>query len=305
MGDRRPRTCEARRVIFATDLALPEAPLLLPDGSWLVTELAFERGRVTHVSADGKDNRTIATTGRPNGLARGRDGTIWVCETLTPSIIRLQLSGEAEPVLTEVEGVPLLWPNDLCFGQDGALYITDSGILVSDFLDERGAPVANCQELPFNGRVIRFDPSTGDARILDEGYQFANGIACGPDGRLYANETMTGNVYRYTVDAAGTLGRRELFGNVLSADWTGSGLRGPDGMAFSPDGRLWIAVFGQGDVTVLGPDGTPTERLPLVGRAPTNVAFGKPGEQRIYVVEDEFGTIEAYDVDADGFPLYD
>jgi len=75
--------------------------------------------------------------------------------------------------------------------------------------------------------------------------------------------------------------------------------------AFSPDGRLWIAVFGQGDVTVLGPDGAPVARMPLEGRAPTNVTFGKPGEQRIYVVEDEFGTIEAYDVDTDGFALFD
>jgi gluconolactonase len=292
-------------VIFATDLALPEAPLLLPDGSWLVTELAFERGRITHVSAEGTGNRTIATTGRPNGLARSRDGSIWVCETLTPSIIRMQLSGETETVLTEVDGVPLMWPNDLCFSRDGVLYITDSGVLVRDFLDERGAPAPNCQELPLDGKIIRFDPSTGAARILDEGYQYANGIAFGPDGRLYANETMTGNVYRYAVDAAGDLGERELFGNVLSPDWPGTGLRGPDGMAFSPDGRLWIAVFGQGDVTVLGPDGVPVARMALEGRAPTNVTFGKPGEQRIYVVEDEFGTIEVYDVDTDGFALYD
>ena len=292
-------------MIFASDLALPEAPLLMPDGSWLVTELAFERGRVTQVSATGDGNSTIATTGRPNGLARSRDGSIWVCETLTPSIIRMQMSGETEIRLTEVEGVPLIWPNDLCFDQKGVLYITDSGVLVRDFLDERGAPVPNCRELPCNGKVIRFDPSSGESRILDEGYQFANGVAFGPDGMLYANETMTGNVYRYVVRDDGTLGDRQLFGNVLSDDWSGSGLRGPDGMAFSPDGRLWIAVFGQGDVTVLTPDGTVTERLALVGHAPTNVAFGRPGEQRIYVVEDEFGTIEAYDVDTDGFALYD
>jgi gluconolactonase len=292
-------------VIFATDLALPEAPLLLPDGSWLVTELAFERGRVTQISAQGNGNRTIATTGRPNGLARSRDGSIWVCETLTPSILRMLMSGETESVLTEVEGVALLWPNDLCFDESGILYITDSGLLVRDFLDARGAPVPDCQNLPCNGKVIRFDRSTGDARILDEGYHFTNGIAVGPDGRLYTNETMTGNVYRYLIKGDGTLGDRELFGNVLADDWAGSGLRGPDGMAFSPDGRLWIAVFGQGDVTVLGPDGAVTQRIALAGHAPTNLAFGKPGEHRIYVVEDEFGTIEAYDVDTDGLALFD
>jgi hypothetical protein len=42
-------------VIFASDLALPEAPVRLPDGSWPVAELAFGRGRVTHdVVTDGQ-----------------------------------------------------------------------------------------------------------------------------------------------------------------------------------------------------------------------------------------------------------
>jgi hypothetical protein len=86
-------------VIFATDLALPEAPLLLPDGSWLVSEPAFERGRVTQVSAGGNDNRTIATTGRRNGPARSRDDNIWMSEALTPSIIGMQMSGETELIL--------------------------------------------------------------------------------------------------------------------------------------------------------------------------------------------------------------
>jgi gluconolactonase len=292
-------------MIFATGLALPEAPLLLPDGSWLLTEMAFERGRITHVSADGKSSRTIATTGRPNGLARSRDGSIWICETLSPSVLRMQPSGEVEPVLSEVDGIPLLWPNDLCFSPDGALYITDSGTLVQDFLDASGRPVANCRDLVLNGKIIRLDPVTGEARILDDGYQFANGIAFGVDGLLYINETMTGNVYRYAVEPDGSLGVRELFGNVLCPNWTGSGLRGPDGMTFSTDGRLWVAVFGQGDVTVLGPGGRLVTRIRMAGRAPTNVSFGRPGEKRLYVVEDEFGAIEAYDVGADGLTLFD
>lgn len=292
-------------MIFTTDLGLPEAPLLLPDGSWLVAELAFERGRITQVSAEGGDHRTIAETGRPNGLALDRHGNVWCCETLYPSLIRLRLDGEAETVLQEVDGVPLLWPNDLCFAPDGTLYVTDSGLLVREFLDEKGAPVPGCQDLPMAGIVFRYDPATGAAEILDDGYRFTNGIAFGPDGMLYVNETITGGVFRYPVKADGTLGPREDFGNVFDPAWTESGLRGPDGMAFSTDGRLFIAVFGQGDVTVLGPDGAVVDRMALEGRAPTNVAFGKPGEQRLYVVEDEHGTIEVYDVGVDGLPLHD
>jgi gluconolactonase len=292
-------------VIFTTGLALPEAPLLMPDGSWLVAELAFESGRVVRVSADGRTHTKIAETGRPNGLARDRAGTIWVCETLTPSLIRMQESGELEVVLRDVDGVPLLWPNDLCFGPDGSLYLTDSGILVHDFLDDRGAPLPDTGSLPMDGKVIRYEPDTGAATILDDGYRFTNGIAFGPDGLLYVNETMTGNVYRYPMREGGGVGDRELFGNVFDPSWAGSGLRGPDGMAFAADGRLFCAVFGQGTVTVLGADGAVLEHLRLEGSAPTNVTFGAPGEQRIYVVEDELGTIEVYDVGIDGLALFD
>jgi gluconolactonase len=291
-------------VIFATDLGLPEAPLLLPDGSWLVGELAFERGRVTQISPDGAEHRTVAETGRPNGLALGADGAIWVCETLAPSLIRLGLDGAFERVVEAVGGQALLWPNDVCFGPDGALYFTDSGVLVGDFLDAHGKPVRDCEALPVDGKVIRFDPSTGDTRILAGGLKFANGIAFGPDGRLYVNETFTGDVHRYDVGPDGALSSPALFGNVLDPDWRGSGLRGPDGMAFAADGRLFVAVFGQADVTVLDPDGRIERRLGVLGAAPTNVAFGRDGERALYVVEDERGRIERYEVGVDGLPLH-
>jgi len=289
--------------VVADGLALPEAPLLLPDGSWLVAELDVRVGTVTQLYPDGS-RRSVAHTGRPNGMALARDGAVWVCETLHPALMRLELDGALERVLTEAGGRPLLWPNDLCFGPDGALYVTDSGILVGDFLID-GAPRPDAETLPIDGFVFRYDPRSGETRLLDEGLRFANGIAFGPDGLLYANETVTGNVYRYRLADGRVEGARELFGNVRDPDYVGLGLRGPDGMAFSVDGRLWVTVFGQGDVTVLGPDGAVTERLKVGGSGPTNVAFGAPGDPTIYVVEDEHGRLERLAVGVEGLPLHD
>ena len=292
-------------MIFTTGLGIPEGPLLLPDGSWLVTEMSLARGTVTRVSADGKTHSVVAHTGRPNGLALTADGAIWVCESLEPALIRLELTGEKEDVLTAIDGVPLLWPNDLCVGPDGALYATDSGIRLFDFVDESEGPVPHWSTLDYDGKVFRYDPRTREAWFLDDGYQFTNGIAFGPDGLLYANESVTGNIYRYRLDGAGRVaGGRELFANVLDPAWTGEGMRGPDGMAFSEDGRLWCTVFGQGDVAVLGPDGGVLERIAAQGAAPSNLAFGRAGEGRIYVVEDEHGRMETYDVGVDGLALH-
>jgi hypothetical protein len=45
------------------------------------------------------------------------------------------------------------------------------------------------------------------------------------------------------------------------------------------------------------------KRIETEGRLPTNVAFGLE-EQRIYVTEDEFGRVEAFDVGTGGLRLY-
>lgn len=289
--------------IITTDLSLPEGPVPLTDGSWLVTELDTRRGTIVRITPEGV-REPIAKTGRPNGLAVDREGIVWVAESLEPALLRLELTGEFTRVLDQVEGRPLLWPNDLCFGPDGALYVTDSGLLVGDFLID-GKPIEGAENVTTEGIVFRFDPRNGEATLIDEGLGFTNGVAFGPDGLLYANETLTGNVYRYRIDDGRLAGEREMFGNVNDPAYTEPGLRGPDGMAFSADGRLWVAVFGQGDITVLDREGEVEQRIPVEGRSPTNVTFGPDGETRIYVVEDEHGSLASYEVGVGGLPLYD
>lgn len=288
-------------MIFATGLNCPEGPVVLPDGSWVVVETGAERGCVTHISANGRTRRILNRTGRPNGLAVDRDHVIWVAESSPPSLIRMKLDGSYEVVMTGCHDDPFLFPNDLCFGPDGALYLTDSGIRFEDF-----APGGRIRDdyltAPYDGRIYRIVPATLEIRRIDRGIKFTNGIAFGVDGHLYANETITGAVMRYRWKG-GTLGPREEFGNVL--DPAKSGFRGPDGMAFSEDGRLYCTVAGQGDVAVLGRDGRLIDRIYTQGAFPTNCAFGLNRERKLYVTEFAHGQMEVFDVDAAGLPLMD
>lgn len=289
-------------MIFATGLSAPEGPVALPDGSWLVVESGADRGCVTHISPDGQQKRVIKKTGRPNGLAVDSHGVIWVAESKTPSLVRLTMDGKADVVATDCDGEPFLFPNDLCFGRDGCLYLTDSGVLIDNFAPNNQIR-SDYMDVQYDGRVYRIDVSTGRVTKLDSGLKFTNGIAFGPGDLLYVNETLTGNVYRYQRKNGEIGGPRELFGNVIRPD-APPGWKGPDGMAFSDDGRLFVAVFAQQDVTILGSNGGVVERIPTAGKLPTNVAFGLPGRKRIHVTEFELGQVEAFDVAAGGLPLW-
>jgi gluconolactonase len=288
-------------MIFTKELGNPEGPVLLPDNSWLVVEMGLDRGCITQISVDGKTKKVLAKTGRPNGLARDRNGVIWVAETLNlPSLLRMTLDGKYEIFMTECMGEPFLFPNDLRFGPDGALYLTDSGILWKKWAQLNPEERLHTKT---DGRVYRIDVKNRTIEKLDSGIPFANGIAFGPDSHLYVGGTISGMVYRYQW-RNGKVGKREDFGNVKNPE-LGEGFRGPDGMAFGMDGNLYVTVSRQGDVTVLNPKGVVLKRIKLDGPSPTNIAFGPHGSKKIYVTEQGIGQFEVHNVDTDGLPLYD
>src|SRR6185295_651062 len=289
-------------MVFAKNVDTPEGPVALADGSWLVVEGGPATGCVTRISPDGLTKRMIARTGGPNGLAVDRAGLIWVADCKIPSLLRVTLDGEVETLLTACGSEAVLFPNDLCFGPDGALYLTDSGFLMDDFAPG-GEIRADYMNVGMDGRLYRVDRKDLSITKLDSNLGCANGIAFDSANNLYVNDTRTGAIYRYPWRSDGQIGAREDFANVLDPNappWW----KGPDGMAFDADGKLYVAVFGQQEVVVLGRDGSTVRRIKTQGRMPTNVAFGLPGQKKIYVTECEFGQVEVFDVEADGLDLW-
>ena len=289
-------------MIFARDVSNPEGPVRLPDGSWAITEM--NRGVVSQISADGATRRVIAQTGRPNGLALDAAGHLWVAESRFPALLKLTLEGVATTISQGSSDLPFLWPNDLCFGPDGALYMTDSGVLLDDF--EGLQPPEAVYDVPVDGRVWHIDLRTGECAVLDRGLRFANGIAFGPGGEdLYVSETLTGNIYRYRIAEGNVEGGRRLFGNVMCKPPVEHGrVAGPDGMAFDVEGNLYVGVLAQGDITILGPDGSVRNRLAIDGTFPTNVAFAGPGQRRILITEGSGNQLLMLDVAEEGLSLY-
>ncbi len=276
---------EAR--IIATGLGFTEGPVWASSGRLLVTSISH--GVVYQVGPEAP--QVVATTGGgPNGMAEASDGALYVTqnggiyglgertpESATPGIQLI----EAATVRYLAEGLDA--PNDCCFGLDGRLYFTDP----------RG-PADASNQLP--GRVYAMPPD-GAPDLLAEGPAFANGIAFGPDpSQLYVAETFQQRVLVYPMRDGG-LGEPEEFCR------TEPGF--PDGLCFDTAGRLYVATTLAGEVQVYNTSGECVERLSSgEGSMPTNCCFGGPEAQTLFVTDSRGERVLAFDVEAEGLPLY-
>mgnify|MGYP001168975737 FL=1 len=287
--------------VFHSGLGEPESPVLLADGRWGVVEMSTDTGRVSLISQDGISKQVLVKTGRPNGMVQDSEGTLWVAESMNPpSLLKIGLDGSSEIVLTEGDGVKFLFPNDLVFGPDGALYLTDSGVHRPDFVKAREE---GRMDYPVDGRLFRIELNTMTAKLLDSGIPFANGIAFGVDSALYVTATLSGLLYRYEWNSDGSVGIREEFADLVDRTQP-SGFKGGDGFAVAENGHFYCAVVGQGNVTVVDTSRNVIERIPVGGEQPTNVSFGPAGSGDIYVTVKDAGTLERHHVGIDGFPLH-
>jgi sugar lactone lactonase YvrE len=151
--------------------------------------------------------------------------------------------------------------NDLCADLDGNL--------VTGTLNLGPAP----------GSAWWFSPTEGWRR-LDDDISNTNGPAVAVlDGAmtLIVGDTSA-HYFSYPYDpSTGTVGPRSIFGDV--SDLEG----GPDGSTVDADGGLWCALFGGSQLarfTTEGLDAT----VPLPIANPTDVAFGGPDLDRLYIV---------------------
>jgi gluconolactonase len=286
--------------IFFSGLGEPEGPVLLPDGRWGVVEMSPDTGHVSLIASDGSGKKLLVQTGRPNGMLLDPAGFLWVAESVNPpALLKVDLEGNVEIMLTSVDGQDFLFPNDLVLGPDGAIYMTDSGVFRPDFM--KLAP-SDRPNYDFDGRVYRIDPSDMSIKILDSGLKFANGIGFGLDNSLFVTTTGDGLVWRYDWSENGSLSNKRQFADLVdhAKPPLREGFVGGDGFAVASDGSIYSAVVGQGDVTVVSKEGDVTSRIPVAGAEPTNVAFGASGSESIFVTVKDTGLLQRFEVGIDG-----
>jgi sugar lactone lactonase YvrE len=198
-------------------------------------------------------------------MAFDADGRLYVLDRNPARLLQLDLSGgrpkqstyatfpdlapcnSSDPPCspTTIDSAP--FADYLAFDRDGTAYVTD--------LEQ--------------ATIFVVPPGGGDAKVwfsdprLDSVFG-PNGIAFGPDGDLYF--AMTGSI-QPTEPAQGLIYRIPPIKNPKPKDLEVffkylEPAAGPDGIAFGRSGKLYVALAGANQMSILDPDGTEELRFP-------------------------------------------
>jgi sugar lactone lactonase YvrE len=120
-----------------------------------------------------------------------------------------------------------------------------------------------------------------------------NGIEVSPDDKvLYVNESVQRKVWAYDLSTDGNISNKRLL--IEFPDF------GMDGMRCDTDGNLYITRHGKGTVVKVSPAGKILREITLLGKKPSNIAFGGKDGRTAYVTLQDSGNIERFLVDEPG-----
>jgi gluconolactonase len=210
-----------------------------------------------------------------NGQTRDRQGRLIACSHRERCLYRTEYDGRVTKLIDRHAGRRLNSPNDVVVKSDGSIWFTDPLYGISN--DYEGG--RQTSEQP--PAVYRFEPETGDIRIVANDFDGPNGLAFSPDEtRLYIAET--GNqteqsprqyirVFNVEPDGA-TLSGGDIFYKIDPGYC--------DGMRVDEHGNIWSSAAD--GVQCISADGELLGRI-FVPHRVSNVTFGGPAKNRLFI----------------------
>lgn len=279
--------------LIAEGLRFPEGPVVMADGSVIVTEI--ERGCITRCWPGGRKEVLATPGGGPNGLALGPDGKLYCTNNggfeyldrngyLQPHGIAANYSGgRIERIDLETGAVETLYksgdfgcvlrgPNDLVFDEHGGFWFTDHGKV--DY--ER-----RCHD------IVGIFYAKADGSHLEEVVfpsNNPNGVGLSPDGaRLYAAETYTCRLMAFNIIAPGKVDDAAGPGGPGIPLYRPAGYKFFDSLAMEANGNICVATIGECGISVISPSGELVEFVATDDIFTTNIAFGGPDMMDAYI----------------------
>ncbi|MEU6826667.1 SMP-30/gluconolactonase/LRE family protein [Streptomyces atriruber] len=248
-----------------------EGPLYLPAWRQLVWSDIPNDRLLRWDEATGAVSVFRSPAGHVNGNTLDREGRLISCEQGNRRVTRTEPDGRITVLAERYEGKRLNSPNDAVVRSDGSVWFSDPDFgITSDYEGFRAEPELD------GLNVYRIDPSTGEVRLVADGFGAPNGLVFSPDERqLYVSDTRGGCIRVFDVREDGTLSDGKVFAEARD------GVSRFDNIRFDDGGRLWAAAI-EGGVHCYDPDGTLIGRL-RVPEPVSNIAFGGPKNNRLFI----------------------
>ncbi|XWS28478.1 hypothetical protein CRYUN_Cryun25bG0073200 [Craigia yunnanensis] len=167
--------------------------------------------------------------GRPLGLRFDKNtGDLYIADAYLGLFMVGLEGGLATSLLTEAEGMPLRFTNDLDIDDEGNIYFTDSS---SKYQRRNFMQLILSAEN--SGRLLKYNPHTKETTVLMRNLQFPNGVSLSRDGSfLVFCEGGPGRLLKYWLkgEKAGT---SEVFAILPGF---------PDNVRTNKDGEFWVAI---------------------------------------------------------------
>jgi gluconolactonase len=274
-----------RAEVVGEDLGFIEGPACGPDGDLFLVSIS--RGCVYRLDGTGRIEAKYHTGGGPNGLAVSQEalfiaqnGGIFGGVGHALAGIQRIVGGETSYLTTQ----SCRAPNDLCFGPDGLLYVSDP--TTDRALHE-----------PVEGHVLACDPKSGHTEIVIQQRLFPNGLAFDSTGRFfYLAQTYPRTIERFSW-TAGRLESDGIFCHLANGR--------PDGMCLDSEGNLWVCTPGTGGIEIFSSDGKPVRRIELgAGSMTTNCCFGGADRKDLFVTAAGSGQLLKLTTQVTGLTLF-
>jgi gluconolactonase len=187
-------------------------------------------------------------------------GRMYIAEPRSRRVVRIDKKGKTDVIAERFEGKRLNAPNDIVVRRDGNVYFTDPA-----FGSQQDAA-----ELGFYG-VFRVTPK-GELSAVARWTTRPNGIALSENGRtLFVSNSDEQTVHAFDLDRDGAASNDRVVVSKIEG--------APGGIRTDVSGNIYVAAK---QVFIYSPRGE-LIRTVEVGGAPSNLTFGDPDLQSLYV----------------------
>jgi sugar lactone lactonase YvrE/enterochelin esterase-like enzyme len=249
--------------------------LLIPGEEWELAGSGFSAASATAVNASGTFFFTDANASKTyqtdaagkfilsnnpgenaSGMAFGPEGKKYIVSEKSGKLTRYDAMDKAQPVSSHLPG------KDIVVAHNGNCYVTAR------------------EDKEQVSRIYLVTPD-GKKKLVDEGLQFANGIALTPDQtQLYVTESGSHWVWIYSIKNDGTLANKQKYGWLHIKDDDNNS--GAGGLTCDTAGRVYVAT--SLGIQVMDQIGRVNAIIPLPGGANAiSLGFAGPGFDVLYV----------------------